>query len=132
MTWALQQAVYAALAADAGVAALAGARIYDAVPREAAFPYLVIGDGSEADWSTKTDRGSAVTLIIRAWSRGAGQKEARQLAEAVRACLDGATLALGSGTLIAWNYLNTTQARDSDGVTRRADIRYRALIELGA
>lgn len=127
--WALQQAVYAALLADSGVAALAGARIYDDVPGDAAMPYVVIGEDQESDWSTATETGSQHMLSIHVWSRAAGHKEAKLLCDAVRAVLDGAALAVSGTTLIDLRYQATQYARQSDGRTIRAALTFRAILE---
>lgn len=130
-SWALQQAVFATLAADAGVIALLGSppRIYDDVPRGAALPYAAIGDASESDWSTSTDRGASLLFSVTVWSRGSGFQEAKLIAGAVRAALDGAAPALDGFILVDLRHDNTIYARESDGLTRRAELKFRALIE---
>ena len=47
-SWALQQAVFAALSVSDAIQEIAGdpPRVFDAVPRGAAFPYIVVGEGS--------------------------------------------------------------------------------------
>lgn len=129
---ALQQAVFAALTADAGVIALLGSppRVFDEVPRDAALPYAVIGDASESDWSTKTDHGASLLFGVQIWSRAAGYQEVKLIAGAVRAALDGAALALSGATLIDLGFDSASYARESDGVTRRAELKFRALIEI--
>ena len=127
--WALQQAVYAALLADSGVAALAGTRIFDDVPGDAAMPYVVIGEDQESDWSTATESGSQHILSIHVWSRAAGHREAKLLCETVRMALDGAALALSGATLIDLRYQTTQYTRESDGRTLRATLTFRAILE---
>ena len=56
-SWALQQAIFATLSADSGVSDAVGDRIFDAVPRGSPYPYIVIGDDKESDWSTATRYG---------------------------------------------------------------------------
>ena len=129
--WALQQAVYGALIADDDVAALLDGRVFDAPPRDAAMPYAVIGDVVESDWSTKTDNGLSLVFTLHLWSRGHGYREAKLAAAALRAALDGAALALSGATLIDLRFDSATYARQGDGVTRRADLKFRALMELG-
>lgn len=130
-SWALQQAAYAALAASSAVQALAGnpARIYDAVPRGAVFPYLVIGDDSETNNDTKTEQSAEHELAIAAWSRAGGRQECKLLADAVRATLDGAALTLTGHVLIDIRYLSAQFLRESDGLTFRAVVRLRAVTE---
>lgn len=130
-SFALQQAVFAELTADPGVQSALGnpPRIYDAVPRGTAFPYAVVGDGTENDWSTASDTGSEHILAIHAWSRAGGHREAKEIAEAIRGALDGAALALAGATLIDIRFVSTDYARESDGETWRASLRFRAVTE---
>ena len=131
-SWALQQAVFAALSADAGVIALLGSppRLFDETPRDAALPYAVLGEASESDWSTKTDSGSSLSFTVTVWSRAAGFGEAKRIAAAVRAALDGASPTLSGATLIDLRFEGASYGRESDGITRRAALRFRALIEI--
>ena len=118
--WALQQTVHARL--KDGI----GAGVYDAVPRGAAFPYVVIGDGQEAAWDTATETGSEHTFVIRIWSRAGGHREVKQLAAAVRAALC-APLTLAGATLVDLAFLSAEYARDGDSF--RATLRFRAVVE---
>lgn len=129
--WALQQALFAELGANADVQTALGdpPRLYDAVPREAVFPYAVLGDGQENDWSTATERGSEHILAIHVWSRGGGHREAKQIAAAIRGCLDGASLALAGFALIDLRFQSADYARQPDGDTWRASLRFRAVTE---
>ena len=49
--------MFAALSASSDLQALIGdpPRLFDFVPRDSVFPYVVLGDGSESDWSTATE-----------------------------------------------------------------------------
>jgi hypothetical protein len=130
-SWALQQGVFAALSANAAVQAVAGnpARIYDAVPRGAVFPYLVVGDDTETNNDTKTEQGAEHELAITAWSRAGGRQECKLAADAVRLALDGAALTLTGHTLIDIRYLSAQFLRESDGETFRAVVKFRAVTE---
>ncbi len=129
--WALQQAVFAELSASAEVQAVLGTppRLYDAVPREAGFPYAVLGDGQENDASTATEPGSEHILAIHIWSRAGGHRECKQTAEAIRDALDGAALALTGFALIDIRFQSADYARQPDGDTWRASLRFRAVTE---
>jgi uncharacterized protein DUF3168 len=130
-SWALQQAVFAELAANDAVKDAFGdpPRIFDVAPRGAAFPYCVIGDDAMSDWSTATETGSEHLLEIRAWSRAAGHKEAKLAASAVQDALDGASLSVDGETLIDIRHLATSFTRESDGETIRAVLKFRAVLE---
>ncbi|MBU6445035.1 MAG: DUF3168 domain-containing protein [Alphaproteobacteria bacterium] len=130
-SWALQQAIYAELCASVDVKSVLGdpPRIYDAVPRAALFPYAVIGDGQENDWSTATESGSEHILMIQVWSRGQGHREAKQLAETIRAALDGGALAVSGQSLIDIRFTSAEYARQPDGETWAARLKFRAVME---
>ncbi|MEI9995695.1 MAG: DUF3168 domain-containing protein [Rhizomicrobium sp.] len=130
-SWALQQAIFATLATDSAVLEAVGdpPRIFDAVPRGAAFPYIVIGDDRESDWSTATEPGSAHALTVHIWSRAAGRRETRLAAQAVIDALNGAALAIDGQTLIDLRWLEAESVRESDGETVHAQLRFQALLE---
>jgi len=128
-SWALQQAVFAALTASEAVTSAVGARVFDMPPRDTAFPYIIVGDGSETNWDTATEQGSQHTLAVHVWSRAGGHQEAKLAAEAVREALDGAALKLSGHALIDLRYLSADFAREADGETFRATLRFRAVTE---
>ena len=130
-SFALQQAIYAALVVSTDLQALIGnpPRLCDYVPRDSAFPYVVLGDGSESDWSTATENGTEHAVQIDVWSRSTGHKEAKQIAETVRATLHNAALSVSDATLIDIRHLATAFARQPDGQTIRASLRFRAVTE---
>jgi hypothetical protein len=130
-SWALQQAIFATLSSDGEVADAVGDRIFDSVPRGAAFPYIVIGDDKESDWSTATEPGSAHALTIHVWSRAAGRRETRLAGQAVIDALNGAALMIDGHTLIDLRWLDGESIRESDGETVHAQLRFKAITEPG-
>jgi Protein of unknown function (DUF3168) len=65
----LQEALIAALDAHPVLGAeLTG--IYDGPPPRAGFPYVSIGDGLTADWSTKTEAGREIRIALTVWDDG--------------------------------------------------------------
>ena len=128
---ALQQAIYAALAVATDLQALIGdpPRLFDYVPRDSDFPYVVIGDATQSDWSTATEDGTEHQLTINAWSRSTGHKEAKTIAEIIRVTLNNAALSVSGATLIDIRHLATDFTRQPDGQTYRASLRFRAVTE---
>jgi hypothetical protein len=128
--WDLQQAVHATLAADNGVLALLGsARVYDDVPRGAAFPYVSLAAFSARDWATGTEPGTEITFTVHAWSRGAGHKGPHLLAEAVRSALHDQPLTLADHHLVNLRHESSETRRERDGDTYRVIARFRATLE---
>lgn len=128
--WELQKAVYGVLVGNAGlVAALGGARIYDEVPRGAAFPYVTFGPSTTRDWSTGTERGAEHTLTLRAWSKGGGAREVHAVLEAIRSALHEAALTLDGHRLVSLRHEVSDAVREADGETWRGTVRFRAVTE---
>jgi hypothetical protein len=130
-SWALQQAIFAVLCSNDDVLEAVGdpPRVFDAPPRGAAFPYIVIGDDSERDWSTATEPGSEHAIQVHVWSRANGHREAKLVAEVVRGALDGAALDVTGLALIDIRWIETNYTRETDGETTHAVLRFRAVME---
>ncbi|MBS0273735.1 MAG: DUF3168 domain-containing protein [Proteobacteria bacterium] len=130
-SFALQGAVFAALSGDGTIQSLLGTppRIYDAVPRGASFPYAVLGDGKETNAGTATEEGSEHVFAVTAWSRNGGHAESKSIADAIRFRLNNATLSLNGHALVDLRFLNCDYARETDGETYSATLRFRAVTE---
>jgi hypothetical protein len=128
-SWALQQAIFATLVSSDEVRDVLGdpPRVFDAPPRDAAFPYCVVGDDKVADWSTATEGGSEHAIALHLWSRAPGHKEAKLAAEALRLALDGAELDVMGQALIGLRHLATDFSTDGESV--HATLRFRAVLE---
>jgi hypothetical protein len=125
---ALRAAIHAALAADGALTTLlGGARVYDEVPRDAAFPYVTLGEARIADWSTGTEPGLEHQLTLHAWSRQGGHREAHEIAGALLQALDDAPLVLDGHQLVDLRFALADIRRETDGRTYHALVRFRAL-----
>lgn len=126
----LQRSIYSALAANPSLTGLlGGARIYDDVPRNAAFPYLTIGQSTVRDWSTGTELGHEHLLTLHVWSRAAGRKESHEIMSAVETVLHDAPLALERHRLVNLRHELSETRRETDGETYHGIVRYRAVTE---
>jgi len=128
--WELQKAVYGALVADTGLAALlGGAWVYDEVPRGAAFPYVTFGPSAVRDWSAGTETASEHVFTLRVWSKHGGEREVHRILEAIRAALHDASLSLDGFRLVNLRHETSDTAREADGETHRGTARFRAVVE---
>lgn len=124
--WVLQQAIYTALTGNADLTALCGGRIYDKVPQDAVYPYIVIGEADEtAAGAGLTEHG--VTLHL--WSRYGGAREIKSLGAAIRTALDGVILPLDGHVMLGLMVLSADYLRQSDSETWRGSVRLRAVTE---
>ena len=78
---ALQAGIYARLTGySALTTALGGAKIYDHVPQNTTFPYVMIGDDTAIEDDTKSHEGWEVTMTLHAWDyAAAGRKSVKAI-----------------------------------------------------
>jgi hypothetical protein len=127
---ALRAAIYQALIADSGlVAALGGARVYDEPPRDAAFPYVTLGEARISDASADDAPLQEHQLTLHAWSRQGGHKQAHIITGALLQALDDAPLAPSGHRLVNLRFALADIRRDVDGRTYHALVRFRAVTE---
>ncbi len=127
---ALQEAVFSALVADTTLTTLlGGAKVYDGAPRNAAAPYVHLGEMVARDWSTATEAGAEVNFAVVAWSRLPGRSEGLAIAERVVALLHDAALTLDGWRLVNLRHLATETARVEKPEGRRTVARFRAVAE---
>ena len=129
-TLALQAAIHAALLSDPALrAALGGPRVYDAAPREAAFPYVILGDARILDASGDDAPLQEHQLTLHAWSRQGGHKEAHVITGALLQALDEAPLSPAGHRLVNLRFAIADIRREADGRTYHSLVRFRAVTE---
>jgi hypothetical protein len=129
---ALQKGIRAALAANSGVTALVGARIYDEPPQNVTFPYIRFGDIDPSAFDTDTIEGALTGLSIEAHSRSAsGRVEAVRMVEAVKAALhrQEAAVTVSGHTLVELIFQTYSVTRDGEGRGYTAVISLQAMLE---
>lgn len=129
-SFALQQSIYAALAADAALTTLLGApRIFDDVPQKSDFPYLTLGQSSVRDWSTGTESGDEHILTVHVWSRASGRKQTHEIMGALKSALHNRALTLAGHRLVNLRHEFSDARREPDGETYHGIVRLRAVTE---
>jgi hypothetical protein len=127
---ALRAAIHDALIADATLTSmLGGPKIYDEPPRAAAFPYVTLGETRIADFSADGEAAEEHQLLLHAWSRQGGHKEAHLIAGALLQALDDTPLTLTDHRLINLRFAVADIRREADGRTYHAAVRFRAVTE---
>jgi hypothetical protein len=123
---ALRAAIHDALVSDGAlVALLGGAKVFDAPPRSAAFPYVSLGEARVIEASSEGDLEHQLTL--HAYSRQGGHKEAHMIAGALLGALDDAALPLADHRLVNLRFSLADVRRAADGRTYHAVVRFRAV-----
>lgn len=127
---ALRAAVYDALRADGALSsALGGAHVYDEPPRSADFPYVTLGEARLSEASADGGGMLEHQLVLHAWSRKGGHREAHVIAGALLQALDDAPLDLSGHRLVNIRFTFADIRREADGRTYHALVRFRALTE---
>ena len=127
---ALQEAVFAALSADAPLTALlGGAKVFDGAPRNAEAPYVHLGEIVARDWSTATEVGTEILFAVVLWSRALGRSQGLLIGERVVALLHDAALDLDGFRLVNLRHVATETARVETPEGRRTVVRFRAVVE---
>ncbi|MEV0843610.1 DUF3168 domain-containing protein [Actinocatenispora sera] len=83
---AVQTAVYARLAGDVTLAAMAP--VYDEVPEGTAYPYVTISGLDATPDNALGELGSSVNITLNVWSKYRGYAQAQRIAARVDALLD--------------------------------------------
>ncbi|KNG92762.1 DUF3168 domain-containing protein [Pseudaestuariivita atlantica] len=127
---ALQAAVYARLAGDAGVMAEVGSSVYDALPSGTAPSlYVALGPERVTDRSDKTGRGARHDFVVSVVTSSAGFQSAKAAAAAVGDALIDADLVLSRGRLVSLNFVKAAARREDGNALRRIDLTFRARVE---
>lgn len=129
---ALQKSVYDALRADADVAAIVGARVFDAVPEGSDYPMIVFGssDMVPVDDVAQCVEGAEVSLQLDCWVRANGRlRPARDLVAAVTQALHRSTLALEGGLRLLSLTASHRVFLDRDGRTAHGVVTLEAEID---
>lgn len=105
--------------------------VYDHVPQDAAFPYIMIGEMTGSQWNTKTQDGDEQTISVHCFSQYNGMSQVKQMMDEVTQLVTGSALDLSSGTfsevLLRLEYFEAFL--EGDGRTRHGVLRFRLLVE---
>ncbi|MFN7115017.1 MAG: DUF3168 domain-containing protein [Alphaproteobacteria bacterium] len=130
--WHLQAALHTHLAQNTALCALlaAGAgSLYDAVPRDAAFPYIVIGAMQARPEDTQTHKAYDVSLRLHCYSRGEGQREVKRILSALSDAMQNGAINIAGHLLVLCRETGSAAVIETDGETRHATADYRLIVE---
>ena len=125
----LQEAVFAALSADAGLGFMLTG-LYDEAPSEAKYPYLAMGETNLRDARLKDTGGATITFDLMIWSAEASQMQVKELMAAVDASLEAADISLVGHDLITLRLVSASTVRQwsEAGSLYRGRLSYSALV----
>lgn len=130
--WRVQTALYSHLTQNSALCALlaAGAgSIYDDVPRDAAFPYIVIGAMQAQPAHTQQHSGYDVTVTLHCYSRGEGQREVKNILFALGQAMQNGDISPAEHHVALCTEISSACAIEADGETRHGRAEYRLTVE---
>ena len=102
--------------------------IYDSVPHGAKFPYIVLGESTNIDFSTKVEKGHEITYTIHIWSEYEGYKELNEMASNVLRVITDEDLIIDGFHMVMTAIDMVENMRDPEGY-RHCVIRLRFKIQ---
>jgi Protein of unknown function (DUF3168) len=129
-SYGVQVAIVAALTAAGSddLASLVGARVYNDVPKDAAYPFVVAGYGDEEEAGTSDSAEVEHRVEVHIWSRYQGETEILKLIDAIRARLHGTRPSVAGVPAVYCLFERTNRFTAEDGVTRRAAVIFRIFV----
>jgi hypothetical protein len=120
----VQGAMFARIKADAALNTAIGGRVYDDVPENAAYPYVVFGEGVETPDNEVAAYESRVAATLHVWSGYRGFREALVIAGHLIRVFDRQPLVVEGRDLIAVRHEQTITMRDPDSDVRHVVVRF--------
>ena len=117
----VQAAIYTRLASVLSV------DVWDDVPQQPEFPYVVIGDDTAVDWSADAYIGTDATLTIHVWSRQSGRSETKAIQQEIDEALNRFELVVDGLDVVTLHREFSQTMLDPDGRTRHGVQRFRLL-----
>lgn len=128
----LQAFIVAKLRDSAEVGAICADRIYDNIPKDAAFPYISFGASDYRPDDAECIDGRVETVQLDCWSRDFGKLiETKRLVDAVKKALHGQTGDLGASALVQMRVSLVRVFRDPDGISAHGVVQVECDIEEG-
>lgn len=103
---------------------------YDAVPKAAAKPYVVVDSEFITNTTPITGRKREERLLyLSVWSDHKGQSEVKRINSEIAAALDEVPLTLSTGSAASVRVVRTESNREPDGVTYMGSVTLRIITQ---
>lgn len=133
-TGTIQQAIGAKLTGDGPLMALVTGGILDfrGIPKGQGYPFLTIGDSTEAPEHSFGRKGYTTTVTLHIFSRQPGAMECQKILTRMNALLDEQTLTLANMHCVGiWYEFSQPMGDPSDDRITHMPVRYRILAQEG-
>lgn len=115
----LQSAIYSTLSGDSTLDGLIGdGKIFDDVPQNTSYPYIVIGLETTRDEGTATLDGKIYNVDIHVWSQYRGQKQIKEVMERLHNIFNNSTISVSGANSVMSYVVSATTLIEGDRITR--------------
>ena len=115
----LQTILYSTLNGDSTLDGIVGDnKIFDNVPQDTSYPYVVIGNINVANRGTKSLDGNEYSVDIDVWSTYRGKKEISQAMERIYELFHDTSYSVSGADMVVSQVRNTITLVENDGITR--------------
>lgn len=106
-----------------------GLDIFDHVPQEEAYPYVVIGELVETQFDNDdVQRMVSVSITVHSYSREWGRKETHAIQFEITKTLHRAILAAAGFDFVSIDHEQSQSFTDADGITRHGIIEFKIIM----
>lgn len=126
--WEMQKALYGSLTSSSGLMALVTG-IYDHVPQDTVFPYVVLEGMESFDRSNRVTTLTEIRMAIVVYSRERGSKTALAIMASIKERLHRAALSVSGYTLHSFCFSSSQLQHLADGLTYRGKMEFMAVVE---
>ena len=115
----LQTILYSTLNGDSTLDGIVGDnKIFDNVPQDTSYPYVVIGNINVANRGTKSLDGNEYSVDIDVWSTYRGKKEISQAMERIYELFHDTSYSVSGADVVVRPVRSTITLVENDGITR--------------
>lgn len=129
-SWPLQQAIFSKLngasLVDYDGSAITG--VFDDVPEQTNYPYVVIGEETATEAGTKDVDAHEHTLTIHVWSQYRGLQDIKKIMQQIYTQLHNTAITVSGANLVNIRHEFENTLLEQDGITRHGVMRFRAVV----
>jgi hypothetical protein len=115
----VQTILYSTLNNDSTLDGLVGNnKIFDNVPQDTAYPYVVLSNFNVVNRGTKTLDGNEYSIDIDVWSQYRGKKQISEIMERIYELLHDTSYSVSGADMVVSQVRNVITLVENDGITR--------------
>ncbi len=123
----VQKAIYEKLTASSSLMSSVSG-IFDYVPEDTAFPFIIIGDVKATDLSNLAKGGIEHRISVNIFSREGGKKQAASIMGILEGLLHNSSISVSGQTCVAMEFISNSIELENDGWTYRGVIDLRVIL----